>query len=323
MRILFLGSGEFAVPTLRSLRGDGHEIVLVVSQPDKARGRGKLVSPTPVKAAAMNAAIPVITPADVNAPEVIEQIKGRGAELACVVAFGQKIGAELLGAFPVGIVNLHASLLPALRGAAPIQWAIIRGLRETGVSVFRLVERMDAGPIITQRRTAIGDVETAEELHDRLARIGCDAMRAAVQALEAEPGLPGIAQDPTGVTLAPKLRKSDGVISFDQPVDPLARRIRGLWSWPGASCRFVSADGRRDEVVAIARARPYEGSQTRASPPDHIGSVTDVLSVRVADGELEILELKPAGGPLMSWPDFVNGRHVRPGDRFRPIEEAP
>jgi methionyl-tRNA formyltransferase len=191
MRILFLGSGEFALPTFRSIREDNHQIVTLVTQPDKVRGRGRRTSPTPVKAAALEAGVPVLTPPDVNAPEVVDQIRSLNADLAYAAAFGQKIGPELLEAFPAGIINLHASLLPALRGAGPIQWSIINGDRNTGVTVFRIVEKMDAGPILVQRQTAIGPDETADELHDRLARIGCDAAREALKALEADPALPG------------------------------------------------------------------------------------------------------------------------------------
>lgn len=320
MRILFLGSGEFALPTFRSIREDGHQIVTLVTQPDKVRGRGRRTSPTPVKAMALEAGVPVLTPADVNAPEVVDQIRSLNADLAYAAAFGQKIGPELLEAFPAGIINLHASLLPALRGAGPIQWSIINGDRETGVTVFRIVEKMDAGPILVQRRTAIGADETADELHDRLARIGCDAAREALEALEADPALPGAPQDQTKVTLAPKLKKEHSAIAFDEPVKKLAGRIRGLWSWPGAKCRFRSADGSRDEEVTLARAAPYEGRAVPAAASDDLGRITEMLALQGVDRELTILEIKPANGRLLAWPDFVNGRHVRPGDRFLPLE---
>lgn len=319
MRILFFGSGEFAIPTLRSIADGGHEIAAVVTQPDRPRGRGKEMSPTPVKSAAIDRGLSVLATDDVNGAEITENLKSLSADLAYVAAFGQKIGKELLSAFPVGIVNLHASLLPALRGAAPINWAIINGDEETGVTVFRLVEKMDAGPILVQRSTVIGDVETADELHDRLARIGCDAVRATLELLAAQPDTPGTPQDPAKATIAPKLSKNDGHIAFDQPAAQLANRILGLWSWPGAACRYCSADGRRDEIVTLARARPYEGRTTPAGA-EEAGRITDVLSVRAADGELEILEIKPAGGRLMPWQDFVNGRHVAEGDRLMPIE---
>lgn len=320
MRILFFGSGEFAIPTLRSIVNDGHEIVAVVTQPDRPRGRGKEVLPTPLKLAALDLGRSVLATDHVNDPEMTARLKSLGADLAYVAAFGQKIGPELLSAFPIGIVNLHASLLPALRGAAPINWAIINGDHETGVTVFRLVEKMDAGPVLVQRRTVIGDVETADELHDRLARIGCDAVRAAFDLLAAEPKSPGAPQDPSSATVAPKLSKADGHIAFDQAASKVAHRICGLWTWPGASCRYQSTDGRRDEVVTLARARPSEGRPRSARSADLFGRITDILSVQTAEGELDILEIKPAGGRVMPWQDFVNGRHVAPGDRFIPIE---
>ncbi|MCG8409581.1 MAG: methionyl-tRNA formyltransferase [Phycisphaerales bacterium] len=319
MRILFFGSGEFAIPTFDSIRSDGHDIVTVVTQPDKARGRGKTPKPTPIKAAALEANVPVVSPEDVNVPDVVEHLKSLKADLAYVAAFGQKIGGELLDAFPAGMINLHGSLLPALRGAAPIQWSVINGDTEAGVTVFRLVEKMDAGPIITQRSTAIGSDETADELHDRLARIGCDAVRDALKLLDANPNLPGTQQDASKITFAPKLKKTDGQIAFDQPVQSLAHRICGLWSWPGATCRFQSADGKRDESVTLARAVPYEGKTSKPASRHDVGRISNVMSVQTLDSELAILEIKPAGGKLMSWRDYVNGRHVQPGDRFVPL----
>lgn len=319
MRVLFFGSGEFAIPTLRSIAHDGHEIVMVVSQPDKPRGRGKDVTPTPLKREALELGLPVVTPSDVNAADVVAHLLSLKADLAYVAAFGQKIGPALLSGFPAGIINLHASLLPALRGAAPIQWAVIRGLMETGVTIFRLVEKMDAGPILVQRRTRIAPEETADELHDRLSRIGCDAVRATLVLLSGEPTAPGTPQDASLVTYAPKLTKADGHIRFDMPAQELACRIRGLWSWPGAVCRFVSSDGKRDEQVTLARARAYTLRTRAAATPDEAGRINDMMRVQTVDAELEVLEIKPSGGRCMSWQDYVNGRHVREGDRFVPI----
>ncbi len=320
MRIVFFGSGEFAIPTFDSIAHDGHEIVAAVTQPDRPRGRGKAPLPTPLKTVAVEASVPVISPENVNAADVIEHIESFKADLAYVAAFGQMIRRRIREAFPIGIFNLHGSLLPALRGAAPIQWSVINGDAETGVTLFRLVKRMDAGPIIIQRRTAIGADETASELHDRLARIGCDAVREGLKLLEADPAMPGEPQDASLVTLAPKLSKTDGHIPFDMPAEQLANRINGLWSWPGATCRFTSADGGRDEVVTLGRAVPYEGPARPSRSPDDLGVLTEVLAVQASDREMTIVEIKPAGGRLMPWRDFVNGRRVKPGDRLRPIE---
>jgi methionyl-tRNA formyltransferase len=315
MRVVVFGSGEFAIPTLRSIAADGHEIVGVVSRPDHPRGRGKTSQPTPLKAAAVDMGFDVLTPPDVNAPEVIRQMRRYGADLAYVAAFGQKIGEAVRSLFPVAIVNLHGSLLPALRGAAPVQWAVINGDHHAGVTVFRLVEKMDAGPILVQRRTTIGDDETADELHDRLARIGCDAVRAALELLEADPKAPGTPQDASLATTAPKLRKEDGRIRFDVSARGLARRVCGLWPWPGALCEYRSADGARRHPVTLARARcaPIAVKRPPAARP---GTLDDILHLWAGDGLVEILEIKPAGGRCMSWQDFVNGRHVKPGDGF-------
>jgi len=320
MRILFLGSGEFGVPTFRSLQSDGHDIVAVVSQPDRPAGRGKALQPTPLKAFAQSAGFRVLTPVDVNAAEVVAELRNMRADLAYVVAFGQKIGPDLLTMFPVGIINLHGSLLPAYRGAAPVQRAVLNGELESGVTIFRLVEKMDAGPILAQRRTAIAPDETADDLHDRLARIGCDCLRAALDRLLANPADPGEQQDASCATMAPKLKKSDGWADFTSPAASAAARINGLWSWPGAAVRFVSADGKRNELVTLARVRPAEtpAAISKSTP----GVVTDVLHVACAAGELELLELKPASGKLMDWRSFVNGRHVKPGDRFERVEPA-
>lgn len=321
MRIVFFGSGAFGIPTFDSIRHDGHDIPLVVSQPDRPSGRGKKTTPTPLKAAAEADGVRVITPENVNAPDVLDIIRAQKADLGYVVAFGQKIGHELLHEiFPTGIVNLHGSVLPTLRGAAPVQWSVINGTGKAGVTVFRIVEKMDAGPILITRSTAINDDETSSDLHDRLSRIGCDAVRETLKILEADPKAPGTPQDESLATKARKLKKTDGYIHFDESAAALSSRINGLWSWPGAICRFVSADGKRDERVTIARVRPYEGAATPAASDDDLGKITDMMALQVRDGPLSILEVKPAGGKLMAWPDYANGRRVQPGDRFAALE---
>jgi methionyl-tRNA formyltransferase len=315
MRVVFFGSGEFAIPTLRSLRGDKHDIAAVVSQPDRPAGRGKALLPTPLKAYAESFELPVLTPPDVNAPDAVAAIRALRADLGYVAAFGQKIGPELLDMFSIGLINLHGSLLPAYRGAAPVQWAVLNGDDETGVTVFRLVPQMDAGPTFAQRRTAIGDAETADELHDRLARIGCDCLRGALERLAKNPKDPGDPQDTTRATRAPKLTKSDGAVDFNQPAARVVRRINGLWSWPGAACRFESADKKRSELVTLARAEPRDPCPARRDPPIP-GRITADLAVETADGEFTLLEIKPANGRRMDWRSFVNGRHVAGGDCF-------
>jgi len=311
---VFFGSGEFGVPSLRWLVNSRHEAALVVTQPDRPAGRGKKVLPTAIALQAEKEGLTVERCPEVNAPAFVERMGSVGAELGIVVAFGQKLEAAARSAFANGCVNLHGSLLPKFRGAAPIPWTILAGEVKTGVTVFRLVDRLDAGPILVQRETMIGPTETSGALHDRLARIGCDAMEAALRLLEASPGWAGEPQDESRATRAAKLSKSEGYLRFDEPAEQIALRCRAMWPWPGARCRYVSARGKKAEVT-IAGATAVPGPASEAP-----GTITPVLTVATGAGTLEIHELQPAGKRLMSWRDFVNGRHVRPGDRFESID---
>ncbi|MFQ6049124.1 MAG: methionyl-tRNA formyltransferase, partial [Phycisphaerae bacterium] len=182
----------------------------------------------------------------------------------------------------------------------------------------RLGESIDAGPILLQRPVAIGPEETAGELHDRLARLGPELIRQAIRLFQSGPDPPSHPQDPRRACPAPKLTKADGLIRFDQPAQVVAQRIRGLWPWPGAACRFVSADATRSETVTLARAVPAgEPAPNTDLPP---GTISQQLTVACQPGHLRIIELRPAGSRLMSYqPDFVNGRRVRPADRFEPL----
>lgn len=314
MRILFFGSGHFGIPTLRNLL-QNHDIALVVTQPDRPKGRGLKSAPTPVRTRARELGLDVMAVENVNAPDVVAQLIELRADLGVVIAFGQKIGPALLSGNTGGCINAHASLLPRYRGAAPVHWAIIRGEDKTGVTVFKLVERMDAGPVLTSRWTYIKPEETADELHDRLAGIAVDAVRAALELYALNPNPPGEPQDDAAATAAPRLTKQDGEIHFDRPARELALQICGMWSWPGARCRFVKAGGDKSEEVILCRARVAESPPLQLPP----GQCDPLMHVATADGALEILQIKPAGGQLMSWPDFVNGRRVRAGDRFESL----
>lgn len=316
MRVLFIASGEFACPTLTALHQASVDICCVITQPDRPTGRGRHLSPTPVKRCALELGLPVMEAPDINDQGIIEHVGSAKAVVGVVVAFGQKIGPLFRSTMPGGCINLHASLLPRNRGAAPFQWAVIRGEPVTGVTVFKLTDRMDAGPILKTVETPIGETETASELHDRLSEMGPGAVADALD-LFADGNIPdGTPQDDALATKAPKFKKDDGRIRFAEPADVLARRINGLWSWPGAVCRFLSADASRDEVVTLARAKAI-GSE---SPSGRFGYLNEQLHVAASPGHVEILEIKPQSGKLMSWQAFANGRHVRPGDRLVPVE---
>lgn len=316
MRIVFFGSGDFAVPSLRHLVNSRHEVALVVTQPDRPAGRGKQLMATPVAERAMIEGLPLERCPDVNALAFIERLQNLHADIGVVIAFGQKILEPARSAFRSQCVNLHASLLPKYRGAAPIPAAMLAGETTTGVTVFRLVDRMDAGPILVQRQTAIAPTETADELEGRLAGVGCDAIEAALQMHESDPLPPGGVQDESLATKAPKLSKADGFIRWEEPAVKIALRCRAMWSWPGVRCRYVSASGRKDEVTLVT-VLPLP-----ITTQDTPGTITSVLTVATGHGCLEIHSLQPAGKKPMSWQDFVNGRHVRPGDRMETLAET-
>jgi methionyl-tRNA formyltransferase len=314
VKIVFMGSGAFGLPTLEVMRAGPHQLVGLVCQPDRPAGRGRRLQPPPPKQLALDWGIPVLQPQDINTDADMAVVLGLGADLGVVAAFGQMLGPRLLNEIPLGCINLHASLLPRWRGAAPINWAIMAGDAVTGVTVFQLAERMDAGDILLTRQTPIGPLETAAELHDRLAKLGAEALMEALASYGDPPRRPpGKSQDRSRVTRAPKLRKEDGRLDFNQPAEQLARRVRGLWSWPGAHCLFHSAKRDADEPVLLARALFIADS-----PPAGCSPGTILPNGRVATGKglLEVLELKPAGGRLMSWQDFANGRQIGQGDCF-------
>jgi methionyl-tRNA formyltransferase len=326
MRIILLGTGDFAVPALRALVAAGHEVTAAISQPDRPSGRGRTLAPTPVHGAADELGLPHIQAEDVNAPQVVSLFTaatappGPGAaqpEIAVVAAFGQKIGPEILSALPRGCINIHGSLLPKYRGAAPYQWAIINGEPVTGVTIFQLEQRWDAGPIWSQRETPIGETETADELHDRLAILGAVLLIETLTDIESGRAQPR-PQDPTQSTRAPKLTKADAVLDWTQPAATIVRRIHGLWSWPAASCTFASRSGKRERVqLARARVTDADAAPEAPAPP---GTFLADRTVQAGRGRVQLLEVKPAGGRLMPFDAFANGRQVGQSDRLLPPE---
>ncbi|MBW2347918.1 MAG: methionyl-tRNA formyltransferase [Deltaproteobacteria bacterium] len=314
MRVVYFGSGPFSIPAFRRLLQSPHECAAVITQPDRRAGRGKKTQPTPLASHALREGIEPIRAEDVNTPEFVDKIRSLNAHLGVVAAFGQMIKAPLREAFPGGCINLHASLLPRYRGAAPIHWAILGGEKKTGVTAFRLVDRMDAGPILVQRETMIRPDETAGELHDRLARVACDAMDATLVILEQNLDFPGEPQDESLASLAPKLFKSDGYLDFREPAERLALKCRAMWPWPGARCLYVGSGDKKEEVT-IATAQALTPAVD--APP---GTLTEDLCVATSEGALRILAIKPAGKRLMAWEDFVNGRRVMAGNRFESLK---
>ena len=312
MNIVFLGSGEFGIPCLDALGHSGHQVRLIVTQPPHPAGRGRKLNPTPVAQWAQDASVPCLEAAD-----VLGRISACTPDLIVVIAFGQKIGQKLIHTAPHAAINVHASLLPGLRGAAPINWAIINREKVTGVSIITLADKMDAGDVLAQSETPIAPQESAGELHDRLAQISAPLLRDTIDRIAA--GTAGFTpQDHALATLAPKLKKADGFLDFQAEPEDVCARIRGFWPWPGASALYVSKDSGKSVRVTIAQATVVAPADRQERRP---GEFDRHLYVRCGSGALCIEKMKPAGSPLMDFKDFVNGRQTEPGDALQTLAQ--
>ncbi len=317
MNIVFLGSGEFGIPSLDALRKSGHNLSAVLTQSPHPAGRGRKIQPTPVAIWVKANSLPCIETDNANSPEIIEKISKSKPDLAVVIAFGQKIGKELISLPAKGTINVHSSLLPKYRGAAPINWAIINGDTQTGITIFSLVEKMDAGPICAQVQTEILSDETADHLHDRLANLAAPLLLETIGKI-ADGSVVYTEQDHSKATLARKLKKPDGFIDFSEPAEVLQRKILGLWSWPGASANYVSKKTGKCIQTTFAIAHIVKTSNPVSLAP---GILDEKLNVICGRDSLEIIKIKPAGGHLMDFRDFANGRATCPGDLFMKIEK--
>jgi methionyl-tRNA formyltransferase len=317
MNIVYLGSGEFGIPALNALLNSGHNLSLIITQPPAPAGRGKLHCPTAVSSWAQTHLIPFIEADNVNCEELLERIENARPDLLVVIAFGQKLCPGLTNLAPKGAINVHASLLPKYRGAAPINWAIINGETTTGLSIITLADKMDAGKILAQSQTAIGPDETAGQLHDRLAELAAPLLLETIEKISA-----GTAtyteQDHSKATIARKLRKSDGLLDFSEPAEVLARKIRGLWPWPGASANYTSLKTNKTVRVTIAMANVVHLSSKSHLPT---GTLDNDLNIICGQDALKITRIKPSGSALMDFASFVNGRQTQPGDRFSQITQ--
>lgn len=315
MRIVFLGTPDFAVPALAGLHEAGHELVLVVTNPDAARGRGLRPAAPAVKIAGLQLGLEVYQPENVNRRAAVKRLMETAPDLGVVVAFGAILRPKALAVAAQGFLNVHASLLPSYRGSAPINWAIIRGERETGVTIQRMATRMDAGPILAQKRTVIGENETAGELHDRLCTLGAEALVDVVNRIAAGERMPETPQDEALVTMAPKLAKADGRVDWALSAVEIHDLVRGLTPWPGA-WSFLLAGGRREKIglieTAVRTEEPVAGRAGDVLTADD----RDGIVVRAGRGSVLISKLKPASGRAMSAGDYMHGHKVAPGDRF-------
>ena len=319
MRIIFFGSGEFGRLTLGWLAQSEHELLQIVTQPARPAGRGRKIVRTLIAQLAERLDLPVVESPDVNQADFIARISALQPQIIMVIAFGQKIGPALLSLSDCRVINLHGSLLPAYRGAAPINWAIINSEKQTGLTIIELDETWDGGAILGQKATGIGPTETAGELHDRLAEMGPALMAQVLDQIARGVDQP-LVQDARRASRAPKLRKADAAVAWNQPARQICSKINGMWPWPGAYCFLRQANSDKFERLTLARAElgpvasdSEPGDSNNRAPA---GRLADDLSITCGRGRLRLLELKPENGKLMSFADFVNGRRLQPGDQF-------
>ncbi len=306
MRIVFMGTPDFAVPALDALVGAGHEVAAVYTQPPRPAGRGKRPRPSPVQRRAEALGIEVRTPASLRDPAAIAALEALGADVGVVAAYGLILPAGALAAPRRGCLNIHASLLPRWRGAAPIQRAIMAGDERTGVSIMQMDEGLDTGPVLLAEAVPIGPTDTAGDLHDRLAALGA---RLILEALERLDELEPVPQDERLATYAPKIDKAETRIDWSRPAAEIDRRIRGLSPAPGAWCMV---DGER---VRLLRSRLEPGRAPEGTAP---GTVLDAaLAVAGGDGGiLRVLELQRAGRAPLAAEAFLRGTPLPPGSRL-------
>jgi methionyl-tRNA formyltransferase len=303
MKIVFMGTPEFAVPSLRKLAESGEEVVALVAQPDKPSGRGRKLTPPPTNQLAEKLGIPVLQPSRIRTDEFVRELKKLNPDLICVVAYGKILPKAVLDLPRLGCVNVHASLLPEYRGAAPINWAIARGEKVTGVTTMMMDEGMDTGDILLQREIPIGEKDTGETLSGKLSQLGAELLIETIGLLKKEELNPQ-KQDESQATYAPLLKKEDGRIDWGKPAVEIGNLVRGMLPWPGA---FTTLDGK---LLKIFRVRVSEGE---GEPGVVTTSDSGTLRVGSGEGTIEIEELQIEGGKRLDSKAFLAGRKIEPG----------
>jgi methionyl-tRNA formyltransferase len=310
LRIVFMGTPSFAVPSLRAIIDAGFNVPLVVTMPDKPRGRGGIKALTPVKEFALSLGIEVSEPHVLKDPAFMEKVRSIGPDFIAVVAYGKILPKAVLKIPRLGAVNLHASLLPCYRGAAPINWAIINGDDITGVSTMLMDEGMDTGPVLLEEKVSIADDETSEGLSKRLSMLGASLLVKTLELLGKGAIVPR-AQDDSCATYARPLKKGDGLIDWSRDSIAIANLARGVCPWPGA---FTHWNGR---LVKIHRGWPAENAYDEGGPPGTVvGLGSGAIAVRCGRGVFLITELQMEGKKRLGAGDFMKGYKLKKGDRF-------
>lgn len=306
MKIIFAGTPEFAVPALSALIKAGHEIVMVLTQPDRPAGRGMKMKASPVKQLALEHQLNVFQPETLKDPAVQEQIKNVNADVMIVAAYGLIIPTAVLNMPRKGCYNIHASLLPRWRGAAPIHRSLLAGDQETGVTIMEVVPALDAGAMVSKGVVAITDSDTTQSLHDALSQLGAELMVQAMATLEATGSLASTPQDESLVTYAHKLEKAEATIDWQKSAVEISRQVRAFNPFPVAQSQL------NDEVCRIWMATAISGK----AHPGEVVSVQDGIIVGCSDGLLHITELQAPGGKRLNAQAFVQGHHLKIGDTF-------
>lgn len=321
LRLVVMGTGPFAVPMFAALRQSPHHVLAVVTRPDHAPP-GRRPPPNPMRAAAMAAGIPILDPERINDPEAHAGLTALAADLYVVCDYGQILSAAVLGLPAWGGINLHGSLLPRHRGAAPVQWAILSGDGVTGVSVIHMTPALDAGHVLVTRAVEIGPRETADELERRLAELGAGAVLDAIERLQAavaaglRPDEAGLPQDPARATRAPRLTKADGTVDWSRPAPYIERLRRAVEPWPRATTFLVRGDGQRQRLV-LEDLELVDGADAMAEPGTVIEASGDGIVVACGGGTaVAIRRLVPEGRRSMSAAEFLRGSPLLPGMRL-------
>ena len=310
LRIVFFGTPDFAVPTLRTLQDSRHPVVGIVTQPDRARGRGQTSQPGAVKQIALEYGLPILQPERLRDESFLESLRALDADLGVVAAYGKILTDAVLETPRLGLINVHASLLPKYRGAAPVHRAVMAGDAETGVTIMRVVKALDAGPMLAKVARAIGPHETSSDVERGLAQLGAAALVEAVDGL-ADHRATETPQDEAQATYAHKLEKADGIIHWARPASEIHNQIRGLYPWPHA---FSHLNGERT-ILLQSEVEP-DPPGTRAKPGTVLDAHADRLSVQTGDGVLRLLVLQREGRRPMIAREFLAGRRIHPGARF-------
>ncbi len=308
MKIVFMGTPDFAVGALEALIQAGHQVTAVVTQPDKPKGRGKEMQITPVKACALKYNIPVFQPVKIKTPEAVEQLRAYEADIFVVAAFGQILSEEILNMPKYGCVNIHASLLPKYRGAGPIQWVILDGEKETGVTIMQMDKGLDTGDMLLSCRVPIDEKETGDTLHDKLAQAGAELIVEALPKIEAGEMTP-VKQNDAESCYAKMLQKSMGRIDWSKQSEEIERLVRGLNSWPSA---YTSYHGKTLKIWAS----DVSHKQADGAPGEVIAVEKDAVYVKTGNGSLKITEVQLEGKKRMPVKDFLLGYQIKTGEIF-------